>query len=186
MPGQDLLVRVDLDWPRPGVAGPLCSCCLATCLDSVAFTWTISLLMSLAKIRSVIGVATTSEITAASASRGSAINSSRFKSRVCPMLSTRNRSRFKMMKPQTRPPMMATASDVRTPSCSANIIERVPIPAVVSSTMAIWMNRARSVGICQDLQIRPPSQARKSPGPLMPSSVIFLRVGQGLQMGLSL
>ena len=73
-----ILARVEAAW----VAGPVCSCSFATCLDSFAFTWTISFLMSLAKMRSVSGVATTIEITAASASRGSAISSSRFQSRV--------------------------------------------------------------------------------------------------------
>ena len=63
--------------------------------------------MSLWNMRSVIGVETTSDITTARHSRGAAISKRRRLSRVAPMLTTRNLSRFKMTRPQKTP--MTTA-----------------------------------------------------------------------------
>ena len=144
----------------------LCSA-LFSCADSLVCWIVIWLLMSCWKMRSVIGVATTTEITAASASRGSAISRSFFQSLVWPMLSTRKRSMFKIMKPQAMPPIIATESGVCTPSFKANIIDSVPIPDVVSSTSAIWTNRLRSVGTLSRMSLlAPPSQANPAAIPL--------------------
>ena len=119
--------------------------------------------MSLAKIRSTSGVEMTIASTAASANRGSASQSSRALFRVKPMLSTRNRSRLRITAPQSRPRTMAPAGATLTPSCRAKVMEKTAIPAVVSRTPAIWVNRVRSCGTCASSSLSPPpSQAMKS------------------------
>ena len=123
----------------------LCASSCACCLEFSSRIVYSCALMSLAKTRRTSGVEMTSDSTTASASRGTAIRTSFQRSRVVPMLSTRKRSRLRMMTPQNKPSRSAGNSGTFTPSCSAKIIDRTAMPAVVSSTPAICTNRALSL-----------------------------------------
>ena len=144
-------------------------------------------LMSLAKTRRTSGVDMTSDSTTASASLGTAIRISVQRSRVAPMLSTRKRSRFRMMTPQHKPRTREGNKGTFTPSCSAKIIARIAMPAVVSSTPAICTKRALSRGASARIAgSAPPSQAMKSPMRLitfrpLPSGDVSLGLLQDLR-----
>ena len=148
------------------------SCCCSLLCDSswacrVEFSSRVvysCALMSLAKTRSTSGVEMTSERTTASASRGRAVRTRFQRSRVVPMLSTRKRSRLMMTRPHSRPSTTAGNNAIFIASCSAKIIDRTAMPAVVSSTPAICTNLGRPCGTWSSTApSAPPSQAMKSP-----------------------